>query len=154
MWAFERNLRWLIALYALVLEVWQERRTALILALAVMVNPVFFALANTFMTDVPFVALMIVSMLAIAAGLRRERTGWVVLGIAVALFTVFVRQFALIVLVGFAVAWVARNGVRPKSLVIALVPLCIGLLCHFLFTRWLVDSGLHTSVGGPQVRQF
>ncbi len=130
-----------IALYALVIEVWQERRIALVLALAVMVNPVFFALANTFMTDVPFVALMIAAMLAIAAGLARGRTGLIVLGIALAIFTVFVRQFALIVLVGFAAAWVARNGARPKALVIALVPLGIGLLCHYLFTRWLVESG-------------
>lgn len=130
-----------VALYALVFEVWQERRVALILALTLMVNPVFFALANTFMTDVPFITLMITSMLAIAAGWRRERTELVVLGLAIAVFAVFLRQFAVIILAGFAAAYVARKGIRPKTVAVALLPLVLGLCCNYLFTLWLVDSG-------------
>ena len=131
----------IVALYALALEVCQRRRIAMVLALAILVNPVYFALANTFMTDVPFLVLMLISMLAITAGQRRNRTALIGLGIGVALFTVFLRQFAVVVLVGFAVAHVVRHGPRPKTLLAAIAPLAAALLCHYLFNRWLIESG-------------
>ena len=134
--------------YFLFREVWGDKRLALVAAAAVLVNPIYFALANTFMTDVPFVALTSIAMALIFRGLRREDRIAQVAGLAVCLVAVLVRQFALVIFGAFACAWVARRGLRPAEIVKALIPLAVGIAAHMGFNRWLVQSGRKGSSTG------
>jgi len=56
------------------------------------------------MTDIPFTALMIFSVLALARGLDsgRDRAVWA--GLAAAFAALFIRQLALAVFLGFLIA--------------------------------------------------
>src|SRR5205807_2015202 len=72
-----------IGLYALSFTVWRDRRLASLAAAALMVNPIFFALANTFMTDVPYLASCIVSLVLLVCGLRDDRVPMLVAGLVV-----------------------------------------------------------------------
>ncbi len=134
--------------YFLFREVWGDRRLALVAAAAVLVNPIYFSLANTFMTDVPFVALISVAMALIVRGLRREDRIALVAGLALCLVAVLVRQFALVILGAFACAWVARRGARPAEIFKALMPLAAGIAAHVGFNHWLYRSGRKGSSTG------
>ncbi len=138
----------IVALYALMRSIWGDRTIALVAALATIVNPIYFSLACTFMTDVPFVALVVLSMLAVMRGIERDDDRLVVAGLAVALVTTTMRQFAVVVFAGYALAHVVRRGVRWRTIVVALLPLAIGLLLNEAFTRWLTWSGRKPYPGG------
>jgi len=130
-----------IAVYFLFVEVWRNRTIARMAALMLLVDPLFFALSNTFMTDVPFLGCVAMSLWAMAAGIRRERPGLVVAGLGIALLAVLLRQFVVIVLCGFAVAYVGWRGLRTRNVLIALAPLVASLLLNRWFSDWLVTSG-------------
>ena len=64
------------ALYLLLRELDVERRHALLGAGVLALNPVFFILQFTFMTDVAFVVLMVWSCFAAVRALRRKSDAW------------------------------------------------------------------------------
>ncbi len=129
------------AAYGLFAEVWKNREVALIAALVLLVNPVYFGLANTFMTDVPFLALVITSMFLIVRGMRREEPMFVVAGMLVCILATLLRQLALVVLLGYAMAHLVRRGLGWRNIVVAIMPLLFGLTVHLAFSRWLAESG-------------
>ncbi len=137
-----------LGIYFLFREVWGDKRLALVAAVTVLVNPIYFSLANTFMTDVPFVALISVAMALIVRGMRREKNVALVAGLALCLVAVLVRQFALVILGGFACAWVARRGTRVAVIIEASIPLAAGIALHVAFNRWLIESGRKESLSG------
>lgn len=129
------------AAYGLFAEVWKNRAVALIAALVLLVNPLYFGLANTFMTDVPFLALVITSMFLIVRGMRREDPMFVVAGMLVCILATLLRQLALVVLLGYAMALLVRRGLGWRNIVAAIMPLLLGLTVHLAFSRWLAESG-------------
>ena len=130
-----------IGVYLLFLEIWHDRLGALVLALTLLVNPVYFALAYTFMTDVPFVALSVTSMLFIVLGIQRSNRPLLTLGLGIALMAVLLRQFAVVLLVGFGCWYAARHKRTATTFVIAATPLVAGLLLNWLFDRWMAETG-------------
>lgn len=130
-----------IGTYLLFYEVWISRRIALVAALAVIVNPIYFSLSNTFMTDVPFFFMVVTSTFLIAAGMRTDRAGLLGVGLSLAIAAVLIRQFALFVLVGFALGYIAKRGLSWRAAAAAFAPLAIGILFHLTFNKWLADTG-------------
>jgi 4-amino-4-deoxy-L-arabinose transferase-like glycosyltransferase len=74
-----------------------SRALALISALALAFNPLYLDLSCTFMTDVPFVAVAIFSLLLVTVGLRRSAWGTIMGGAVVAAGASLIRQFGLVV---------------------------------------------------------
>jgi 4-amino-4-deoxy-L-arabinose transferase-like glycosyltransferase len=130
-----------LALYALIREIGADARTALIAAAALAVNPLWFALANTFMTDVPFGALSIFAIFSLVRGFRRNSSLGLSLGIFFSVLALLDRQLGIVLLAGCAVAWLIRRGRSPVNIVKALAPLVLGLGVHFLYRHWMIDSG-------------
>lgn len=131
----------IIALYLLLLEIGGNRWIALLGGLSLAVNPIYFGLAHTFMTDVPFLALMISALWLFVRGIRREDMVSLLAGILIALVAVLIRQFALILLLAFGVAYVMNRGVTWKALVVAIVPLVLGGGLHVFYQRWMIATG-------------
>jgi len=127
--------------YALFRVVWSHRALALVAAAMLLVDPIYFALSCTFMTDVPFFALSAGALLALVVGLRDDDVRLIAVGLAIALATVLMRQFAVVILAGFALAYVAKRGLSVRAVVVGVAPLVAGLLINFAFSRWLVESG-------------
>lgn len=138
-----------IGLYALCRLLWGDRRFAVLASLTLLVNPVFFSLANTFMTDVPFVALMIVSIGLLCAGLKDDRRRTLLhAGLALAIVGVTQRQFSLLLLVGYAAAVLCRDGLCPRVVVRAFWPLAVGAAVHAGFAQWLARTGRKSAASG------
>jgi Dolichyl-phosphate-mannose-protein mannosyltransferase len=76
--------------YATLRELGQTRTTALLVALTIALNPVFFALTFSFMTDVPFTSLLLVATWLYISGISRQSLvrWWAAGGVAVVAFLV------------------------------------------------------------------
>ena len=104
-------------------------------------NPLYFALANTFMTDVPFFAVSAASLYFLVRWARDpdHRAAWP--GLVLAMIAILIRQAGIVIPLGFAAAYVAVRGFRGKTLAIALLPVVIGASLHFGFQAWLQQTG-------------
>jgi hypothetical protein len=129
------------ASYLLARELGADRRTSLACAASLGVNPIYFVLSNSFMTDVPFTALSATALWAFVKGLRADRAGWIAAGFALAFAALAIRQFALIFILVFGMAYVMRKGVTWRSLCVATLPLAAAIALQFGFQRWLIETG-------------
>ena len=115
-----------LSVYHLVLELGGSRRNALVAAAVVAFFPTCFALAPTFMSDVPFLAAETASMLFFVRGLIRRDDKWVWIGVLLASAAIGIRMIGLAIpfaMVAVLVAHTGRWGRRARLLIAPL--LCI-----------------------------
>ena len=118
-----------------------HRSIALGAALTLSVNPIYLALSCTFMTDIPFVTILMLSMWAIVRGIDRDDDRLVGVGLAIGIVAMTIRQFAVIVLAGYALAHLSRRGLRWRTVVVAILPLVAGFAVDGAYSYWLLVSG-------------
>lgn len=131
----------LIAIYLLARELGVGRRMGLIAALTVAVNPIYFGLSNTFMTDVLFFALSAFSIYAFVRSLQRESSAGYVIGIILACLAVLLRQAALVLPVAFGLGHLLRHRVRLLRVVQAAIPSAAVGLSLVVYKWWLDATG-------------
>lgn len=144
----------LFAFFGAVREVGGSRTTALLTALALALNPMFLQLGNTFMTDVPFVALTSIALWQFARWARTDEPRSLIAALAIALATIFVRQFALVFVAGFGVAYVVRSRFFAASIAVLLVTTGMGVAAHLGFQHWLIATGRTYAVVGTSVHEI
>lgn len=128
----------ILALYQLLLEQSKEARFAFLGGLLLMFNPLFFSLSYTFMTDVPFLSVAILSLLFFSRALEHADAKNIFLGTLFAIITILIRQLGIIIPFFFLVAFIHKKGFKPKVLLAALSPFVLTLLVHQLATWWRV----------------
>lgn len=138
-----------LSMFGLVREAGGDRRLALFAGASLAADPLYFGLANSFMTDVPFVALMLAAMLLFVRGMRYGRTGYLVAAFAMAEADILVRQFGLIIVAAFGIAYVFRRGISWKSVAVAVLPAVAGVLLHVIYVRWMLSTGRTPDFGAP-----
>lgn len=131
----------IIAFYLLLREIGSNRWIALLGGFTLAVNPLYFGLAHTFMTDVPFLAFAVTALWLFVRGVWREEAVSLSAGILIALLDILVRQFALLLLLAFGVAYIMRRGITWKSLVVAIMPVVVGAGLHFIYQYWMIETG-------------
>ncbi len=121
-------------------------RWAFLVALTLMVNPLFLNLSYTFMTDVPFIALTTLSAAAFLRGLRTQHAIWITVGSGVAVCAFFIRQFGVLVPVAFLPALISFRASAQKG------PRVIGLASPVVafIAPWLIAAALYNllPIGG------
>src|SRR5262245_54255120 len=120
----------LLATYRLFRAASVDRAPALLGVIVLAVNPLYFALSATFMTDVPFFALSMLAMSFLLRGLRMERPGDFIAGYAFCLGAILIRQLAVVIPGAFLVAYSVKHGLRARVVRNALLPsvACVGVL--------------------------
>lgn len=119
--------------------------SAAVLAACLAVNPIFFSLSLTFMSDVPFLAACLVALALLAASVEADgRPGVLLGGAAASVAATLVRQPGLAAPCAFLLAHGAGRCSR-RRLVEALVPLAASALALVSFERWLSAGGLPTA---------
>lgn len=147
----------LIAVYALLREVRAPRWAAFVGSLTVAFNAIYLQLSNTFMTDVPFFAFAVLSVYLFVRGLRRDSTACVVGGIVLACAAALIRQLGVVLPVSFAAGYLVKNGLSPRSLAKALLPVVIVLGTLLIYQKWLDSTGrlpLYYSRQAPAAASF
>ena len=142
----------LIGTYLLLRELGAGRRVAVICTLVVAVNPIYFSLSNTFMTDVPFYTLSVLSVYAFARALRRRSTYGYVAGTAIACLAALIRQSGLVLPIAFGVACLFAHGARVRGVVRACIPAVAVGGVLLAYQQWLSASGGLPEFYGVQVK--
>ncbi|MDX2170246.1 MAG: glycosyltransferase family 39 protein, partial [Deltaproteobacteria bacterium] len=136
--------------YGLARALHARRGAAALAALTLGFGPVFFDLAHTFMTDVPFVALAVLALLGFARALEGGGDRALAVGCAATVAAVLCRQTGLLLPIAFAIAQLAtRRGGLAARLPRALLPLllagaALGLLRVLLARDGGASGGLGT----------
>jgi 4-amino-4-deoxy-L-arabinose transferase-like glycosyltransferase len=137
------------AMYFLCRDLGQRRSIATLAALVVAFNPLFFSLSFTFMTDVPFLAFLILTTLFWGRALRGGHNWNLWAGAAFAVAAIFVRQLGLMLPVAFLAARLCQKGGRFRNVAVAAAPLAVATVLYLAFLRWLESGqGLPATFGG------
>lgn len=142
----------IISFYGLIREIGCRGSTATIASLLLLLNPFYLGLANTFMTDVPFTALLIISLHAFTVALRREKLVYLIAALLAIVLALGIRQYALIFIAAFSIGFVAKRGFRSAAIwqAIAVVSAATGL--QVLYRIWL--SGQILNGGDPVTNSY
>jgi hypothetical protein len=136
----------IFALYLLLRELGIQRRLALVGAFNLAVNPIYLELSASFMTDVPFTALVTTSLWLYVRGVRRKSATSLSGAFALAFVTILIRQFGLVLPLAFGVAHIARKGLKVRVFATAVLPFVLGIALHVTYEHWLVATGRTPSV--------
>ena len=140
----------LFAFYASLRELGGSRRLSVWSALVLGLNPLYFSLSFTFMTDVPFLALFLLSIFLFIKAWGSGRVGHIVIGTLLAIAATLIRQFGLLAPLAFGLAWLGRER-NIKSVWPALAPLAFTWLAMQGYTGWLEQQqGLSVHFGRPE----
>jgi hypothetical protein len=130
-----------VALYVWLRVVHVRPAHALVGALCLLLNPIYLALSFTFMTDVPYAALQIAAMALLTTGLAGSGTIALASGWALALFALSIRQVGIAIPSGYGAALLWRDGLRARSLTLAIAPVLGFWLAQKAYERWLAATG-------------
>jgi hypothetical protein len=121
--------------YVLIREFDGSRWLAVIVALTIAFNPIYYALSNTFMTDVSFTAITILAVLFLARSLKNDSDFDLLLGTGFTVAATLERQLGIAIPLAFTVSAIVKNGFTIRVIVRAAIPslLCIGALLGFQY---------------------
>jgi len=130
-----------LGLYGLCRHIGSGTALATLASLTLALNPIYFGLSCTFMTDVPFTVLLILIILGFFVGLDtgRDRLLWI--GLAAAFAALFVRQLALAVFLAFLIASPLRLGFGRRWLLYGMSPTLLAGVSLAAYARILAHFG-------------
>ncbi len=122
-------------------------RAALVGATALFVYPIPFVLAFSFMTDVPFIAVLLLALGALVHGLRAARLGPIALGLGLAVVDFFIRPVAIVLPAGlFLGGWMLEDRrLRGRVVATALAAIVVMAASSVALARlfpWGGDGGV------------
>ena len=131
----------LLALYILVRQVQRPRLLAVTCVLTLAFNPIYFALSNTFMTDVPFTTLTILTALFFVRHLQNGSDADLWLGAALAVAATLCRQLGLCLPITLAATLWLKHGCQKRWIWRAVLPLLVSVVALAAFQHWLKVTG-------------
>jgi Dolichyl-phosphate-mannose-protein mannosyltransferase len=138
----------LLALYGLLREAGARSTTALFGVLLLALNPLFFELSFTFMTDVPFLGFTLVAMYLLVRGARRQSRMEFVLGLLAATAALLTRQTGLALFFALSLSCLVKNGLSKRNAIKAAAPALLGLGVQFSYQTWVKMTGRMTLLFG------
>jgi hypothetical protein len=127
----------ILATYSLLRQVKASQSLAFLGALLIALNPIYFGLSNTFMTDVPFFALATLSLYLLVRGFEKNSRSETVSGLLLSYFSILIRQNGITIPFAFSCAYLVKKGLTKKSIITAIFTTILGLLVHFSYQEWL-----------------
>jgi len=144
-------------IYLLALQLKLSQKIALLLAVCIAFNPLWFALSFTFMTDVYFATFTAITLLFFVRFLQNQK--WIdwSLGLIFSLIAILCRQFGLFMPMAFCVVFLFVNlkkftykKISLRIILQAILPLIVGFIVLFLFQNWMENTGRTPFAYGAQ----
>lgn len=125
-------------------------------ALLLLVNPLYFSLANTFMTDVPFISTAMFSIYFFIKALETGKSKFIILATLFSVLATLIRQFGLIIPLVYAITSAVKQKQTKKQRLIHFIPLLItlGMLNMILEFIKHIGAAPDTSGGLPTIIRF
>lgn len=143
-----------LASYGLLREVKAHPSLALLGALVVALNPIYFGLSNSFNSDVPSFTFAILSLYWIVRGLRLDSNRDIIFGILISWVSILNRQSGIVVLLAFGLGLLVKRGIKIRTVVLAFLPALIGLLLQVAYSHWLDSTGKTPLLYGFQIKNL
>ncbi|MDA1313117.1 MAG: glycosyltransferase family 39 protein [Acidobacteria bacterium] len=147
----------LCGLYLTLRELGVPRRESFTGTATLGLFPVYFLLSFTFMTDVPFLAAVVWSMLCLIKAVNRRNDNWLLAGAAVACVAISIRTVGIILPAVFVVTLVLHCeswGRDWKRLLIAAAPCAFGLAMVLAYPSFVAHrADMATVSGSPVLRK-
>jgi len=131
----------------------KEKILAYLAALLLLINPLYFSLANSFMTEVHFLVVFIPGLFCFVQYLdidqsRLNKYWWG--GMLFSMMATMVRQPGLILPLAFGMVyfWKCRNNVTIRKVFIASLPLVLTFLLYKMYSYWLFSTQVEMPVYG------
>lgn len=106
-------------------------------ALILMFNPLFYYLSFTFFTDIPFVALFILSIFYFIKYLQIRKSKFIILSIFFAITSFYIRQPGLLLIPTFSVFILIENRFSNKSLLVSSLFFLLAFAVYFSLEKWI-----------------
>ncbi|HLX71775.1 MAG TPA: glycosyltransferase family 39 protein [Verrucomicrobiae bacterium] len=135
------SLAGVLGFYILMRQVGSSRRFALMCALVLAFNPIYFALSNSFMTDVPFTTLAIFSIFFFVRYFQTESTPSLVIAVVLAIITTLCRQLGLALPLAFTATVFLKYGFQKSRVALALAPSLLTGIIWVGFNHWMKVTG-------------
>jgi hypothetical protein len=126
-----------LTLYGLLRQADADRKTALFGALLMAFNPLYLVLSYSFMSDVPFVAVALLSLYFIIRGMRYNCRFEIALGLILACLALLIRQTGLAIFLAFGLTYLAKYGIRLRNLVLAGFSVALGGAVQLVWDRYM-----------------
>ena len=126
--------------YGILREIRGDTRIPFLGALVVAVNPLYFSLSHTFMTDVTFGGFSLLSLFYLVRGLERGRPFELAAGHLLACCAALNRQLGIAIPLAFGAAYLVKNGLSIKNLLRAVLPFLLIIAVLGLYQRWLAST--------------
>jgi hypothetical protein len=142
----------ILATYGLLREARVPVRLAVLGALVIAFNPIYFPLSFTFMSDVPFTALATVSSWLLVRGLRRSSWTEISAGLALVAVAILIRQIGLALPLAFGAAYFVKQRFRARQLLPATLPGAAAFVLQIGYQEWLRWSDRLPTTFGSQIK--
>jgi hypothetical protein len=93
-----------------------DKCLASLMSLLLFFNPMNFALSNTFMTDIPFLGLVVPAMYYFYKSDKEGNDKYLWVGLALCVVATLLRQLGLVVSASYAVVLICKEGVRRSNI--------------------------------------
>jgi hypothetical protein len=123
--------------YFLMREFSDSKKICFIAALILLFNPIYLNLSNTFMTDVPFISFLLLSLLFFVRGIRQDKLIYVIWGVFFALISTLIRQLGLLAVCSFSIIYLVRGDFKIRPLLISTFSLAFPLALYLLYNHWI-----------------
>lgn len=114
---------------------------AMFAPLVLLFNPVYLNLSHTFMTDVPFIAFALGSVLLLVRGTEQDNRLLLALGVCLAVLATLLRQTGVLIPAAFGIALLSRGPLRTRRVLFATGFVAGTVLVYLVYTHWLAATG-------------
>lgn len=105
--------------------------------LLLLTNPLYLVLSHTFMTDVPFISLMLLSLYLLIGGVNKPGRVRLAFGMGAAVAATLHRQTGLLIPVAFGLSWLTLTRPTVRRLAVALGFLAVTATALLGYIGWL-----------------
>jgi hypothetical protein len=117
------------------------QRHAIAIAAVLGFNPIFYVLANTFMTDVLFTTLLVFEALFFLRALRSGSTSDLVVATLLACAATLCRQLGICAPLAYLVCSLLKQPFQWRHAAFSSLPACVCALALTALTKWLETTG-------------
>jgi hypothetical protein len=143
-----------IGIYLLLRQLNCNRFLSVSGALILLLNPIYFSLSNSFMTDVPFLTCIIFVLLFFIRFLEDESDIDLIFGTVLLIIAILCRQLGLFLPAAFGVVILVSKGFSLKWTMRALIPIIVSSIVLLVHNEWLELSGNIPAYYGIKEREL
>jgi hypothetical protein len=130
-----------ILFYYLLLRLSKNQKMSFLGALLLAANPLYIILSCTFMTDIPFLALAMLSVYFFFKAIDSDKTWPVVLATFFSMLAVLIRQFGVVIPLAYAVVMMFKNKPKISKGIVYFIPAAITAITLEAGLLWLKYIG-------------